>query len=181
MKQWSKFKARTLFRIGEELYNWILSLQLLESQLGYRTQDNHLLLLYLLQKYHQVLSMQECYWRQKSGIQWLKEGDSNTKFFYRSTVLCNRCNRIFALQSKLRDWQYEEAKIQAILLRHFQTKCNIVNPVDDLWLSQIANTLSLAQQHQLISLIMPHEIVVALRSMNPNKSPCPDSFPTSFF
>jgi hypothetical protein len=41
---------------------------------------------------------EEILWRQKSRVQWLKEGERNTKFFHRSMVHRRYINRITKLE-----------------------------------------------------------------------------------
>lgn len=52
-------------------------------------------------KYHQAWEklciQEEIFWRQKSWIQWLKEGERNTKFFHRSTLANRAHNKIFSI------------------------------------------------------------------------------------
>jgi hypothetical protein len=49
------------------------------------------------QKLEERKAQEEILWRQKSRIQWLKEGDRNTKFFHRSTIQRRHANRITQL------------------------------------------------------------------------------------
>ena len=47
----------------------------------------------LTSKYHNILRQSETFWRQKSRISWLKDGDSNTNFFHKATV-CRRARNL---------------------------------------------------------------------------------------
>lgn len=51
-------------------------------------------------KYHQdwenLCKQEEIFWRQNSRVQWLKEGERNTRFFHRSTM-ANRAHNIISL------------------------------------------------------------------------------------
>lgn len=70
------------------------------------------LLMDLLGEYNKILYLQEMFWGQKDYVNWLKHGDSNTRYFYRSTILRRRQNRICGIM----DEQGKCMKIIMILL-----------------------------------------------------------------
>jgi hypothetical protein len=43
---------------------------------------------------------EEILWRQKSRVQWLKEGEKNTKFFHRTMIHRRHINRITHLEDE---------------------------------------------------------------------------------
>eukprot|EP00253_Pinus_taeda_P008591 PITA_08591 len=55
-------------------------------------------------KYHQewenLCKQEEIFWRKKSRVQWLKEGERNTKFFHRSTMVNRAHNRIYSIKDE---------------------------------------------------------------------------------
>jgi hypothetical protein len=57
-----------------------------------------------LTKYHQewenLCKQEEIFWRQKSRVQWLKEGERNTRFFHRSTMANRAHNRISSIKDE---------------------------------------------------------------------------------
>ena len=52
-------------------------------------------------KYHHewdtICKQEEIFWKQNSRVQWLKEGERNTRFFHRSTMANKAHNRISSI------------------------------------------------------------------------------------
>ena len=46
----------------------------------------------------QLRSQEEKFWQQRSHVQWLNEGDANTRFFHQSTLQRRRRNKVVALK-----------------------------------------------------------------------------------
>lgn len=59
---------------------------------------------------------EESYWHQKSRVQWLKEGDHNTKFFHSYTRQRRRMNCIQRLVSDQGEEFRSPKKIEEIIL-----------------------------------------------------------------
>eukprot|EP00253_Pinus_taeda_P018446 PITA_18446 len=54
----------------------------------------------LTHQWHNRCKQEETLWKQKSRIQWLKEGEQNTKFFHRSALDYRSANKILEIKNK---------------------------------------------------------------------------------
>lgn len=63
-----------------------------------------------------ILLQEEMLWIQKSRVEWLKFGDSNTRFFHTFTVIRRRRNKIHSLLDNKGVWveRKEELKNMAV-------------------------------------------------------------------
>ena len=82
LRRWNKEEVSDIFFESRRLEGVIADFQAVdeEKRLSADQHDK-------LARYHNLLRQQELFWRQKSCISWLNKGDSNTKFFYRCTVV----------------------------------------------------------------------------------------------
>ncbi|XP_056851708.1 uncharacterized protein LOC130500775 [Raphanus sativus] len=62
---------------------------------------------------------EEAYWRQRSRIQWLKNGDRNTGFFHAATRQRRRQNSFSVLEDDQGVAVYEEEKIAGVVARYY--------------------------------------------------------------
>lgn len=54
----------------------------------------------LLEELQKVLKLEEEFWKLKSRIQWIQDGDANTKIFHLTTLQRRRKNRIFSIRDE---------------------------------------------------------------------------------
>lgn len=74
----------------------------------------------LLREYNQILEQEETFWAQKSRVQWLQQGEKNTRFFHLSTICRRRRNRISILRDDDGEWVTENAPLQALVLNYYR-------------------------------------------------------------
>ncbi|WMV20014.1 hypothetical protein MTR67_013399 [Solanum verrucosum] len=90
LKEWSK-ENRGNWRVRKEhLLEQIGRLEDIQEHRAL-TDDEQLL------KAHIAMEYEEIHWRQRSIIQWIKNGDKNTKFFHRMAISHKRNNTIESL------------------------------------------------------------------------------------
>lgn len=63
--------------------------------------------------------MKEDYWKLKSRINWLNNGDTNTKFFHTSTIISHHKNRIVSLTLEDNSIIYKQANILKLTKDYF--------------------------------------------------------------
>lgn len=73
----------------------------------------------LLTDLNLILKQEEEYWKLKSRVQWLVDGDANTRFFHLSTVKCHRRNRILGIQNSVGQWTFDHHQINHTIVNHF--------------------------------------------------------------
>ncbi|XP_062014693.1 uncharacterized protein LOC133731307 [Rosa rugosa] len=70
---------------------------------------------------NELLSINETYWRQRSKVQWLREGDRNTSFFHRRASNRRSRNRVKGLMIEDGQWTSKPGEVENILLRYYET------------------------------------------------------------
>ncbi|KAL5853259.1 hypothetical protein ACOSQ3_008377 [Xanthoceras sorbifolium] len=60
------------------------------------------------------------FWLQKSHVNWLKEGDKNTKFFHLSTLVCRRSNKLEGIKDKTGNWGTSLPLMKEVAIEYFK-------------------------------------------------------------
>lgn len=111
-----------LVRRVEQVEEEITTLQTKEDQEGSLSDLDIASLRANLAMHHSLLQQQETFWRQRSRIQWIREGDRNTRFFHQSTLRRRAANRIRRLVDDDGQAQEDIHIIRTQLLRFFQSR-----------------------------------------------------------
>lgn len=128
--------------------------------------------------YEQVAKNEEIRWRQRSRIQWLKQGDKNTKFFDRVATSHKRYNSI---ESLLVDGcnTNDPSVIKETIKSFYQ---NLYTEPEE-WRPELQlqgiTTISVEEQIELEGPFEEEEILGCLKLCAMEKAPGPDDFPMS--
>jgi len=140
-------------------------------------------------KYHQeweeLCKQEEIFWRQKSRVQWLKEGEKNTSFFDRSTMANRVHNRISVIKDERGSLHNSHAEIEKALVKHFQgiakeTRYNRENSIRN-FTRKIPRLVSSEDNFNLNKPVTEEEVGEVLKEMQNCKAPGPDGFNVDFF
>lgn len=71
---------------------------------------------------------EELYWKQKSRVLWLRDGDRNTRYFHAKTKQRRARNRITQLKNSMNQWVHTEEDIEAVASDYFQHLFTSSNP-----------------------------------------------------
>lgn len=63
---------------------------------------------------------EEILWKQKSRVQWLKEGEKNTKFFHKVMLNHRQHNRIFSIKDRQGNMILQQKEMENLLVDHFK-------------------------------------------------------------
>ncbi|XP_059310624.1 uncharacterized protein LOC132061973 [Lycium ferocissimum] len=128
--------------------------------------------------------IEESIYKQKSRIQWLKVGDSNSKYFYASMKNRHSHNNIRQLMDAAGVMLFDEVGIKNNILRFYKALLgSSTSPLPAIYPQIISNGRLLTRKHQveLIKPITKAEVYDALQSIDDGKAPGCDRLNSCFF
>ncbi|GLT72801.1 hypothetical protein SLA2020_447050 [Shorea laevis] len=138
-------------------------------------------------KYHQAaienrLDREELKWKQRAKVQWLQNGDRNTKFFHLFANQRKKTNRINEILNETGVSCTNSSEISCAFLEYFHSLFSSSGPdtVDEC-LDVLQERVTPEMNAQLSSRYSREEICTAISQMCPYTSPGPDGFPSCFY
>ncbi|KAL0443866.1 UNVERIFIED_CONTAM: hypothetical protein Slati_2109300 [Sesamum latifolium] len=127
---------------------------------------------------------EECMWKQRSRVDWLRNGDKNTSFFHARASKRKLINEILRIKDGHGQWREKEEDMQEVLLNYFSklfesSKSNTQH-IDKI-LECVGRRVNDEMNESLNQPYTAEEIKTALNQMRPDKSPGPDGMPALFY
>ncbi|GLT98319.1 hypothetical protein SLE2022_158280 [Rubroshorea leprosula] len=138
----------------------------------------------LLVEYGDILKLEEDIWFMKSRINWILEGDRNTRFFHVSTIKHRSHNRILGLKNSVGEWNWDSHDIESICRNYFQqlfttsTSQSFSNSYLFAQLEEVSLNLEMSA---LETPPAEMEVWEGLNGIKPFKAPRPDGVHSFFY
>eukprot|EP00253_Pinus_taeda_P030821 PITA_30821 len=119
LKEWNKKNFGNIFVEKKDVENKMqvlnqaLIMEGFDKAIGDQVDKHH-------QDWENLCKQEEIFWRQKSRVQWLKEGERNTKFFHRAAIANRTHNRISSIKNEEGELHISHEAIEVVLVQHFQ-------------------------------------------------------------
>ncbi|KAK2975640.1 hypothetical protein RJ640_021085 [Escallonia rubra] len=129
-----------------------------------------------------ILQMEDDLWRQRSRVDWMRDGDRNTRFFHAQASARRRTNRVENLRNEFGNWCVNDTEKEETVVNYFQSLFTTTDPSEEALhevLNTVQRTISQMDNARLTQRFDLAEVHSALFSMYPLKSPGPDEGFTS--
>lgn len=136
-----------------------------------------------LQEFSKFSLAEESFAKQKSRVQWLKEGDQNTKYFYKCINGRRNLNKIAKINLGDGTCVEDPRSIKETFVNHFSKLFKDPKEVRDLKGIEdiIQPCISEEQAKSMVANVSDEEIKATLFSFGNDKAPGPDGFGAFFF
>ncbi|KAH0776459.1 hypothetical protein KY290_007870 [Solanum tuberosum] len=136
----------------------------------------------LLKDYSNILKLEEDYWKLRSRINWIRDGDANTRFYHLSVINRRRRNNIYFFKDDNDNWITSHKKIVEHAFSYYNL-CFTTDHSTTYW-KDIHNSTPRFHKLDLSPLDRPladFEVVQALFPFKTLKAPRSDGFHPQFF
>ena len=121
-------------------------------------------------------------WKQRSQVDWFREGDRNTGFFHAKAFSRFQKNLIEGIIDSDEVWPEEEDEIKRVFVKYYSELFSSSNPTDFTEiLEAIQPKVSQQMNEQLIKEFQPNKVHKALKQMYPLKAPGLNGMPHLFY
>ena len=118
LKDWNKKEFGNIFKAKREAEQKLQEINQIIISEGF-TEERKIQVDSLQNKWEDRWMQEEIFWRQKSRVQWIREGERNTKFFQRSTLDHRSHNRISKLKDSQRKELVSHKEMEFVLFQYF--------------------------------------------------------------
>jgi hypothetical protein len=156
--------------------------QQIEELCSQNVHGNHEEIQRLCRHMDEVLYREEIMWLQRSRVDWLREGDRNTKFFHRRVVGRAKKNAIKVLRNRNHEITKDRREMEGLARDYFIDLHEADSGVDPQGIMHLFQpTVSQDMNDNMCKAFTDEEIGDALFQMGPLKALGPDGFPARFF
>ncbi|OMO59932.1 reverse transcriptase [Corchorus capsularis] len=179
LQQWNRDTFGNVFEKKKKLRARINGLQ--RALAEHRSHQLEKLEFELVCEYNKILEQEESLWAQKSRVQWMQQGERNTRFFHLSTISRWRKNRVSMLKTDAGDWVMEGNDLRELVLNYYKGLYD-VDSVERTPLALLQHPVITSNSiPALLKEITPGEVFNALFQMKPWKAPEVDGFQAGFY
>ncbi|CAN1218975.1 Transposon TX1 uncharacterized 149 kDa protein [Linum perenne] len=156
--------------------------ELKEVQSGVFDEDAATTQRIFLRELNDTWRKEEQFWKQRSRVGWLREGDRNTKFFHASVIQRKLKNSINKLKDENDTWVEDHSQLQNHVTEFFKKLFTKRSDLGDLRADvNLHRVVSDEMNVDLTKPISIEEIKQAAFSLGASKAPGPDGFNGVFF
>ena len=131
---------------------------------------------------NELMAREEHMWRQRARVQWLTEGDKNTRYFHVKASQRSQRNEIRGIYNIAGQWMENQQDIKQIAVSFFDNLFTTSEPsqIQD-GARAILPKVTQEMNDQLSREFTSEEVHKALQQMHPTKAPGPDGMSAIFF